>query len=303
MDRRTVALGIAAAAAVTAAVVVALPKRHHVTERDKVAAYIGAVNTIQNDDLHRPLTRLTLAYAHFSRAGALGHREVAQLQAGRTTLLRVRRRIAALPAPPAAARLRARLLRLVAADAAVTGEVAELAAFLPRFDRMLRRVSAADARLAQDLKKVKAPVSHALHGTKKQIAAAQAVFAAESSRTAAAQADIVDTYDASLADTAKALRTLHPPAPFAPAYRAQLRAIDATTVAGSRLSTELRKAQRPNVTTLSRAFATASRVARSLTAQRAEISALRAYNARVRSIGTATAAVQREVTKLQQTLR
>jgi hypothetical protein len=72
--------------------------------------------------------------------------------------------------------------------------------------------------------------------------------------------------------------------------------------AGSRLANELRKPGRAGAPALGRQFTLASREAQTLTAQRAEIAAVRAYNTRARAISSSSAAVERELARLQATL-
>lgn len=302
MDRRTVVLGVAAAAAVGLAVFVSLPHHHHRTARDDVAAYVRRVNAVQAS-LRIPLTRVSLAYQHFAQKRRLGNVEAAELTHARATLVRVRRRLARLPTPPAARRLRLLVLRLIDDEANVTAEVAQIAGFLPRFDRVIRRVHAADVGLAQGIAGVTTPTSHRLKGSKKAVLKAQAAFAAASAAAASQQADVVDGYDAKLAAAAGALARLDPPPAFAPTYDAQLAALRATTASGAKLVAELRKPRRPDVAVLSDAFTRASRKSRSIAAQRAEIAALTSYNARVHALNADVTAVDRELQRLQRTMK
>jgi hypothetical protein len=120
--------------------------------------------------------------------------------------------------------------------------------------------------------------------------------------SAAAQADAVDAYDAALIPVLRAFRRLHPPKALAPADAAQIRALEATRTTGARLSAGLRSTNRAGVPALGRAFTLASRVSQSVAAQRAEIRAIKAYNARARAITAAAGRVQAEVARLQRTL-
>jgi hypothetical protein len=63
---------------------------------------------------------------------------------------------------------------------------------------------------------------------------------------------------------------------------------------------ELRKAKRSQVAVLGRKFTLAARLAGSVTAQKAQITAIRAYNARVRAVETLQGKIQQELARLQQ---
>jgi hypothetical protein len=60
---------------------------------------------------------------------------------------------------------------------------------------------------------------------------------------------------------------------------------------------------RSNVPQLGRSFTLATLRSQGVPAQRAEIAAVKAYNARVRRFTAAAGAVQREVARLQQSVR
>lgn len=303
IDRRTAALGVVAAAAVAAAATVTAI--NHTSkgseQRRSVSAYIDSVNAIQNQ-MHRPLARVMLAYRDFTASHPTRANHVAELAAAARTLARLDRRLAALPAPPEAKALRAGLVRLVGQQAAVTREVQRLAAFTPAYAAVLRNAHVAGARLGVALHAVKIPQPHRLRGTKKQILAAQAKYKSDSNAAAAAQADAIDAYDRAIAVVIARLRNLQPPLSLAPTYRAQLRGLEDAAAAGSRLASQLRKPVRASVAELGRRFTLASRGAQTLAAQRAEIAAIRAYNRRARAISATSADIQRELARLQATL-
>jgi hypothetical protein len=303
LDRRTVALGLAAAAAVAAAATVTAinHKSKGSKQRQGVSAYIDSVNAIENQ-MHTPLARVMLAYRDFTGHQPTRRNPVPELASAAQTLARLDTRLAALPAPPEAKRLRADLVRLVAQQAAVTKEVRQLAAFTPRFGAVLRGATAASAQLGSALRAVKIPQPHKLRGTKKQILAAQARYKAASNAAAAAQADAIDVYDRTITAVVDGLRKLRPPVSLKPTYRAQLRAMQDAAAAGSRLASQLRKQDRASVPTLGRRFTVASREAGTVAVQRAEIAAIRAYNARARAISSTSADVERELAHLQATL-
>jgi len=304
LDKRTVVLGVAAAVAVAAAATATAVnhKSKGSAQRRSVSAYIDSVNAIENQ-MHRPLTRVMLAYRHFTASGPARTNPVPELAAAAQTLARLDRRLSALAAPPEAKNLRALLVRLVGEQVAVTREVQRLAAFAPQYAAVLRAAHAASTQLGVALHAVKIPKPHALRGTKKQILAAQVQYQADSTAAAAAQADAIDAYDRSVARVVDRLRNLRPPASLTPTYRAQLRSLRDAAAAGSRLADQLRKPDRASVPALGRQFTVATREAGTLVVQREEIAAIRAYNARARALSSSSADVERELARLQANLK
>jgi hypothetical protein len=304
LDKRTVVLGVAAAAAVAAAATATAVnhKSKGSAQRRSVSAYIDSVNAIENQ-MHAPLTRVMLAYRHFTASGSARTNPVPELASAAQTLARLDRRLAALPAPPEAKELRAGLVRLVGEQVAVTREVRRLAAFAPRYSAVLHSAHAASAQLGLALHAVKIPKPHLLRGTKRQIVAAQAQYAADSNAAAAAQADAIDAYDRRITFVVGRLRKLQPPASLVPTYRAQVRSLQDAAAAGSLLANQLRKSDRASVPALGRRFTVASREVGTLAVQRQEIAAIRAYNARARALSSSSADVERELARLQANLK
>ena len=298
-NKRTIVLGLAAAGAVTAAIVVSLP-RHESPQRRAVSKYIVNVDGVEAGMTY-PMSRVLAAYRAYT-SGTLTPKVAAQLGQAERTLSLLGRRLSALPAPRQAAHLRVLLLRLVSAEAEITGEVKTLASFAPRYRASLVAVQKASIRLSKQLSAIDSPSPRSVHGTAKQVKAAQAAFVAASARAATEQATVLRTYDAALARTVADLRRLVPPPVFGPAFRNQLTAYGQTIVAGNRLAAELDKPVRTNVAVLERAFTVASRKAQTVAAQREEIAAVKAYNARARSVSTIQADVLREVGRLSNTV-
>jgi hypothetical protein len=84
-----------------------------------------------------------------------------------------------------------------------------------------------------------------------------------------------------------------------PANNGQIRTLEASRVAGAALSAELRKANRSRVPVLGRRFTLAARIAGSVSTQRAQIAAIKAYNRRVRGIGTLQGEIRQELAHVQ----
>jgi hypothetical protein len=132
MDKRTLALGLVASAAVATAIVVTVANgRHPSTKRTAVASYISAVNGVQQQ-MRLPLTRVLAAYHDFTRPGTNPRKSARALARATRTLATVRRRIAAVAPPPKAQRLHRLMLELVDQETGVTIEVQQLAEFTPR---------------------------------------------------------------------------------------------------------------------------------------------------------------------------
>jgi hypothetical protein len=299
MDRRTVALGVAAALAVAAALVVTLTGRSSGSPKHKaVAGYIQAVNQAQLQ-MHTQLTKTVKAYADFQRGNVPAKTLTPELAASESTLRRLGRTLAAIPAPPEAKHLRVLLGRLTVAEVAIAHEVAQLAAFARPYAALLRQAKLAAAVLSHALGAVKTPTPHKIRGTKAQVKKAQAAFLAAANAAAGRQADAVDAYDAKITIIERRLRRLDPPAVMRPANNGQIRTLEASRVAGAALSAELRKTNRSRVPVLGRRFTLAARIAGSVSAQRAQIAAIKAYNRRVRGIGTLQGEIRQELVHVQ----
>jgi hypothetical protein len=299
-NKRTVVLGLVAAGAVTSAIVVSLP-HHESPQRAALSKYMLDVDNVEAGMTY-PMSRVLAAYRAYA-SGQVTPKVAAQLAQAERTLLRLDHRIGALPAPPQAAHLRALLLRLVGGEAEITGEVKALASFVPRYRASLAAMQQASTRLSKQLSAIHAPTPHPLHGTAKQVALAQAAFVAASAHAATEQALVLRGYEAIVAHTVRTLRGLVPPPVFRPAFTNQLAAYEAMVTAGNRLAAELEKPVRTDLVERERAFTLASRRAQTIAAQRQEIAAVKAYNARVRAIRDDQSAVLREVARLSQTVR
>ena len=263
---------------------------------DPVAGYVGAVDALQQR-LRVPLTQVQSAYARYARTGKSP--TVAELAGTERTLKLVDRRLAALPAPPAAARLRTLLLDLLRRETSLAAELDGLARFTPRFHAVALTAERANSTLVQKVARVATPKPRAVRGTLAQIAKAKAAFAEADTAAAAAQADALDGYGRTLGRLVTRLRALRPPPLMAPAYRAELRTLRATQAAGAALAHELRKRNRTRVPALSRRLAEAARLSASVPAQRSEVAAVKAYDARVRAVSADLSRISAEVSRLQ----
>jgi len=304
LDKRTAVLGVAAAGAVAAAVVVTVTNHSGTGEskqRKEVTAYVDHVNAVQNR-MGAPLTRMLTAYRDFTSPNGSTRAPGPELARAATALTTLDRRLARLDAPPEARKLRSLLLSLVAKEAALTKEVRLLAAFSPRFAQVLRIAGRANAALGAALRAVVVPKPHRLKGTRAEVLAAERKYQRDAGLAAKRQADAIDAYDATIASVLRALRKLKPPPAFEPSYRAQIAALQASRRSGGRLAAELRRPVRTDVSALARRFALSSRIAQSTAVQKAQIAAIRRYNARARAIGTTGTRVRQELARLQRDL-
>lgn len=300
MSRRRIVVALWAIAAAVAVTLVLGSGRwwgKQSTHDSAVAAYIKSVDGVQQH-MRLPLTQLLTAYRNFAKLTSEPS-EQTKLAAAERTLRTLQTRLSALPAPPAAAKLRRLLTGLVRAEADVAAEIEQFGRFMPRFRSTIAATTIANRQLARALAAAKPPKPHTVRGTRKQIAAAKAAYTAAANKVAAARADAVDTYDHVLALAVRALRKLKPPPVMSPAFRTQIKTFEATERAGAALAKGLQGSSRAVVPLLSRRFTMASRLSLSRAAQKAEIGAVQAYNARVRSLGTANGAVQQEISRLQ----
>lgn len=298
MDRKTVALGIAAVAAVAAAVIVTVANgRGASPEHKATASYIKSVDSIQQQMRVR-LTKTAKAYRDFAH-GRVDPKLAPELTNAQVTLQALERRLVSLAAPAPATRLKSLLVKLARAQVALADEVTRLSTFVPAFAALTRKVGAAGKQLSHRLTAVHPPKAHKIRGTKKQVAAAQAKFKAEAAQAAALQADAIEAYDAKLVPVLSKLRALRAPGVMRPGLQAQIRALEASRRAGAALAAELRKANRSNVAVLGRRFTIASRSATTTAAQKTQIASIKAYNRRVRAIGAMQASIQSELSRLQ----
>jgi len=266
-------------------------------KQSPTAAYIDRVDALERQ-MQAPLAELLAVYRTYSTQNPTAKEQVNLAQAPRT-LQTLERRLLGIPAPAPAAKLRELLVQFVEAERRVAAELAQFERFMPRFHALTAAAAVANSQLAHALAASAPPKPHAVHGTRKQIAAAEAAYAAAARAAQARQADAVDAYDRVLALAVRELRGLQPPAVIAPAYEAEVHTLAATKTAGMALASELRKSNTQRVPALSRSFDQASRLSGGLTAQRAEIAAVKEYNARVRAIAALEGEIRAELLRLQ----
>jgi hypothetical protein len=245
--------------------------------RDAVASYIGRANTTQQR-LSQPLLDVTKANRAFAsrkskQSPAAIHRRLVRSE---RKIRALREELAAVTAPPEARRLRTLLLALIDREADLTREVAQLVAFIPAFGRTLQPL---------------APAGSALK------------VALAGKGSAAAKADALDAYGAVGASVIVRLQRLRPPPSSQPVFRSQIRTLRRVGAAVGGLADALRAARGADVRRFLTEFNRAAVSNQSTAAQSAQIAAVKAYNARVRSLTGLLGEIARERGRLEQQLR
>jgi hypothetical protein len=239
-------------------------------DRKQVAAYIQRVDVVETR-LARPLREITLANRDF--AGK--HPNLAKIRS-RIAKARVRvavaeRQLRAMDPPPRAQRLQTLLVRLVARENELAGEIESLATFVPTFAQAVTPLTAASTDL-RDALAAKTPD--------------------------AAKVVALRAYATRLGAVAERLRQLHAPPATKPTLDAQTSTLEHVRSAALALAQALADKQSAKVPALLRRLDVASVGNRTLVAQRAEIAAIKAYDARIRSLAGLAAAIGKERLRL-----
>ena len=263
------------------------------SQRPAVAGYVKQVNTIESA-LVKPLGAVTSAASQFSSeqsqsqnasTGTFSPSPGRTLQQAWTRILALRARLAAITTPPPAEHLRALVLELIDAQAAMTHEVAELVAFLPRYNSALSSLGPAIKRLELALSRRSAYGAAAVRAVYLEKAAALRRF---QGRTATVLHE---------------LRQLQPPAVSRPGYTAQLASVKGMGVSAGRLAAVLASGKLSNVQTLLVQFDRAAARSSTVAVQKAEIAAVRAYDSRSASLQGLSQKVALERLRLSNTLQ
>ncbi len=118
--------------------------------REAVSAYIVELNTAQQASIVE-LDRVSSTYRRLRVAERADPAQLRRVEDAEASLRRVRARLAALPAPPEAARLRRELLRLVDLQVGLAEEVAGMVRYLPLQAEQSQRLAAAARKLQAGL--------------------------------------------------------------------------------------------------------------------------------------------------------
>ena len=267
--------------------------------RNAVAEYIVRIDTVEQQ-LRVPLTKVEKAYSEFGKKKEPPKATAARLASAEATLHTLKTRVALIPAPPDAKKLRVLMVRLTGAEVELAHELSTLAVFLPAFVRALQPLGAANTTLKTSLAAIKVPTPTSVPPAK--LKAARAAYTREVDAAAAAQADALDAYLATITTVQAGLRGLDPPPALTPSYREQAATLAKVHATGTALIAALRANDFKHVAGLNRAFQEAAQTSSSMSSQHAQIAAIKAYNARVQAIGALARAVDTERANVQKRL-
>jgi hypothetical protein len=282
--RRTLALSA------VAALLLASGCGHSSSQRSAVARYVAQVNRIEAP-LAAPLTSITKLGSQFSHAQGLGGGSLSRFVEQGTMsnalrqIERARVRLASLSAPAPAVRLRALLLRVIDAQVRAAHQLQRLVLFLPRFNGALKPLGA-------DIKALEVVLS-------RQSAYGAAAVAAVYAQKAAA----LRRFQASLNGILGKLRRLDPPAVSRPDYEAQVKALSGMSSSAGELAGALEQGPQGNLQPLLAAFDRAASSAQGPSVHKAQVAAVRAYDAQLARINSLAQDAEGERERLANTLQ
>lgn len=240
------------------------------SDRKQVAAYIQRVDAVETR-LAAPLRQITLANRDF--AGK--HPDLPKI---RSNLARARVRVAAadrqlrtMDPPPRAKHLQTLLVRMVARENELAGEIEALATFVPAFAQAVTPLTPASTDLRTAL----------------------AAKTPDPAKVVALRA-----YATRLRAVVERLKQLSAPPATKPTLEAQTTTLEHVRSAAVALADALEAKQSTKVPALLHRLDAASVGNRTLVAQRAEIAAIKAYDARIRSLTALATAIGKERLRL-----
>jgi hypothetical protein len=263
------------------------------TQRIQVAGYLNRVNAVAQQ-LTTPLTAVTQAAGQFAAEQSHGSgspssyltlaHERTLVSAG-NAIVALRQRLARIPAPPPALRLRSMLLGVVDRERFLSRQAAKLVVYLPGFRQALVPLNANTVALERVL-----VLNQALGP-----AAVGAVYAEK--------AAALRQFKASIGGVIAQLRRLDPPLVSRPGYTGQLRALEGMSSSAGRLAAALAGGNSPAVPPLLTEFNRAATSTRTDAAQRAQIDAIRNYDHQVAELSTLTREAEVERQRLATSLK
>jgi hypothetical protein len=207
-----------------------------------------------------------------------------KLVSSERTLHTLRQRLADVTAPQQAQHLRALLLQLVDGEIELAHEVRQLAAFIPRYRVALQPLQPASAALQKKL-------------------AAGAKGTAATKALNAAKADELTTYAGIVGSVLATVRPLDPPPVWQPTYRQQLVALTQLQSSALALATAVRGNDAEAIPRLLQRFDAAAISNQTVAAQKREIAAVKAYNARIQGLVRLARNVETERGRLEKRYR
>jgi hypothetical protein len=264
---------------------------HSDSQRPALASYINQVNQIEKQ-LAKPFKAVTNAGSEFAATKGTGAGHLSPQVQERRLLHALRQievyriRLARIPVPHPALHLRALLLRLINGETGMTTELAKLVAFLPRFTSILSSLTPATTKLQTALR-VTRPLGYGTAGVQAELSV---------------KAKALHTYEFALFDTAKKLEQLDPPALSRPQFVTQVKTLERMQASAGKLADALAGSS-PDIGALLKAFDKAAAGNQSVAAQKAQIAAIKAYDARAARLDNLARAVELERTRLDRNLK
>lgn len=262
-------------------------------QRQKLASYLRQVQRIEQR-MNGPLGEVAIVARQFSRQESAQRSSIgafvtvadrAAVPAAAAKVARLGARLALLGAPPVASHLRAMLLDLTRRQVALMRDFAGLVTFIPQFSAALTPLSPAVRRLTTALARRVTSSPAAV--------AASYVVKAFALRSFAATADAI----------VRRLRSLRPTAISRPGYLAQLQSLTHMSATGKRLAAALQAQMVGQVRPLLVAFDRAATLTQTIGAQRAQIAAIRSYDASIKTLTKLVNAIDLERYRLDGTLQ
>ena len=240
--------------------------------RDAVADYIVKVNTTQQT-LIVQLERVSLAYRDLRLREKADPKQLARVNEAERTLRDLRDRLAALPVPTEARKLRRAVLGLLDLQVELSGEVAGMARYIPVQAAESRKLAAATETLRDALGEAK---------------------------TGAAQQEAFASYRAALLASVGRLEAAPAPAVLEPSRTGEIERLSRLASLAQDLGAALEDQDAENVDRLFPRFVQTSASTGTTKAERA---AVVAFNSRLAAIGKQRQAVQAERVRLDVALR
>lgn len=264
---------------------------HARSERPAVAGYVKAVNRIESS-LTEPLAQVTQAGTMFAselhpgraREGTVVNSAAQTLQGALVRIRAAQAGLVALAAPTPAHHLRSLLIALTAGEGDMTAELRRLVVYLPHFDADLAGLDPAAARL-------------------ERVLARRATGAMAVAAVYAAKAAALRRFKRSVEHVLARMRTLEPPPVSRPGYTAELDSLRGMAASADGLARALSTGALAKVDPLLTSFDKAATQSRTRAVQRAQIAAVRAYDARVTGLTALQDQIANERLRLSNSLR
>jgi hypothetical protein len=254
--------------------------------RPGVAAYVSRVNALEKR-LASPLKAVTVAGSKLpASTTTVNHVEIDSLRHADNRMITLRDRLAAIPVPSSAKRLRILVLLLAGGEIDMTNELSELFSFLPQYTVALKQLAPATTQLRS-----------ALAGKGGASSSSSAA-----GRILDAKARALTRYETELDSLSRMLERLSPPPVARPQYETEVNALSSMETSAGALAHALVSASSDIPARLA-TFDRAAGATDTVPAQRAEIAAVKAYDARIAKLNELAAQVASQRLALEQSLR